>query len=107
MKEPRRDLPGLALGILLFQDVDELDGRKETDPFTMMLDGLDAESCRDVRLARARARAPNQDDIVSILQELAAMELAHERFVSIVAGKIEAIEIPVGRESDSFELVTR
>jgi polygalacturonase len=40
----------------------------------MMFDGLNAESCRQVRLSRSRPSY--EDDIVCIVDELAAMKLA-------------------------------
>ena len=43
------DLPGLALGLFLFQGVDEFDRREEAHTFAVMLDGLNAVS---VALAR-------------------------------------------------------
>src|ERR1700733_12191855 len=42
--EPRRDLAGFALKLLLFERVDEFDGGEEPDALAVMLDGLDASS---------------------------------------------------------------
>ena len=60
--EPRRDLPGLALNLLLLEDVDEIDGGEEPDPFAVMLDGLDADCRGEMRLARAGAA--DQDGVM-------------------------------------------
>ncbi len=53
MGEPARDLPRLALKLLLFDGVDEFDGREEPDALAVMLDRLDADGGRQMRLARA------------------------------------------------------
>lgn len=37
-------------------------------------------------------RASNQDDAVDFFQEAAAMKLARQRLVDLVAGEVEAIE---------------
>ena len=49
------DLPGLAPGLFLLQRVGQLDGQEETNLSVVMRDGPDAEGCRDVRFAGARA----------------------------------------------------
>ena len=72
--EPRRDLAGFALKLLLFESVDEFDGGEEPDALAVMLDGLDADRRGEMRLPRAGAA--DQDDIVGVFQELAAVELA-------------------------------
>ena len=51
--EPRRDLPGLALKLFLFECVDEFDGGEESDALVVMFDGLDADRRGEVRLARS------------------------------------------------------
>jgi hypothetical protein len=79
--EPRRDLAGFALKLLLFESVDEFDGGEEPDALAVMLDGLDADRGGEMRLARAGA--PDQDDIVGVFQELATMELTCERLVDL------------------------
>src|SRR6202042_2390667 len=71
--EPRRDLAGFALKLLLFESVDELDGGEEPYALAMMLDGLDADCCGEMRLPRAGAA--DQDDIVGVFQKLASVEL--------------------------------
>jgi hypothetical protein len=46
-----------------------------------MLDGLNTDRRGEMRLARAGAS--DQDDVVSVLQELAFMELTNERLVDL------------------------
>ena len=50
--EPRRDLAGFALKLLLFESVDEFDGGEEPYALAVMLDGLDADGRGEMRLAR-------------------------------------------------------
>jgi hypothetical protein len=80
----RRDLAGFALKLLLFESVDEFDGGEEPDALAVMLDGLDADRRGEMRLPRAGAA--DQDDMVGVFQELAAMELTRERLVDLTAG---------------------
>jgi hypothetical protein len=48
--EPRRDLAGFTLKLLLFESVDEFDGGEEPDALAVMLDGLDADRRGEMRL---------------------------------------------------------
>jgi len=89
--EPTCDLSGLSLKLLLFEGVDELDGGEEPNALAVMLDGLNADRRGEMRLARAGAS--DQDDVVSVLQELAFMELTNERLVDLAAGEVEAGEV--------------
>src|SRR3984885_5395039 len=79
--EPGCDLAGFALKLLLFESVDEFDGGEEPYALAVMLDGLDADRGGEMRLACAGAA--DQDDIVGVFQELAAMELTRERLVGL------------------------
>jgi hypothetical protein len=90
ISEPPSDLPSLPLKLLLFEGVDEFNGREEPDTLAVMLDSLNADGRGEMRLARARAA--DKDDIVRVFQELAAVELADERFVDLTAGEVEARE---------------
>ena len=103
VSEPGCDLARFALKLFLFEGVDEFDGGEEPNALSVMLDGLDADGRGDVRLARAGAA--DQDDIVGVLQELAAMQLADERLVDLAAGEVEAGEVAVVRKAGSLELV--
>ena len=101
MGEPRRDLAGFALKLLLFESVDEFDGGEEPYALAVMLDRLDADCGGEMRLARAGAA--DQDDIVRILQELATMELTCERLVDLAAGEVEAGKVAIVRKAGRFE----
>ena len=79
--EPGGDLSWLALKLLLFKSVDEFDGGEEPHALAMVLDGLDAD--RRGEMCLACAGAGDQDDIVRILQDLAAMQLTRERLVDL------------------------
>ena len=103
MNEPSCDLPGLALMLFRFERVDEFDGGEESDALSMMLNGLDANGCRQMRFPRARSA--DQDGVMRVLQELAAMELAHQGLVDLAAGEVEACEIAIVREASGLELV--
>jgi hypothetical protein len=59
-----------------------------------MLDGLDADRGREMRLPRAGAA--DKDDIVGVFQELAAMELTGERLVDLAASR----RSPLARRTD-------
>ena len=97
--------PGFALKLFLFESVDEFDGGEEPDALAMMLDGLDADRRGEMRLARAGAA--DQDDIVGVFQELAAMELTCERLVDLAAGEVEAGKIAIVRKAGGLELIGR
>src|ERR1700733_1078639 len=79
--EPRRDLAGFALKLLLFESVDEFDGGEEADALAVMLDGLDADRRGGMRLACAGDAG--QDDFMGVIQELASVELTCERLVGL------------------------
>ena len=100
MREPGGDLAGFALKLLLFESVDEFDGGEEPDALAMVLDRLDADRGGEMRLARAGAA--DQDDVVGVFQELAAMELTRERLVDL--GEVEAGEIAIGRKRAALSL---
>jgi hypothetical protein len=85
--------------------VDEFDGGEEPDALAVMLDGLDADRRGERRLPRAGTA--DQDVIVGVFQELAAMELTCERLVDLAAGEVEASKIAIVRESSGLELVGR
>jgi hypothetical protein len=103
--EPGCDLARFALKLLLFESVDEFDGGEEPDALAVVLDRLDADRRGEMRLARAGAA--DQDDIVRILQELAAMKLTGERLVDLAAGEVEAGKVAIVRKAGGFELIGR
>lgn len=103
MDEPVGDLSRLALGFFLFQRIDEFNGGEEADTLAVMFDRLDAERCCKVRLPGSRS--PEENGIVSLLDELVAVKLAHERLIDLAAGKVEAALIPLGRKACCLELI--
>src|SRR6202162_317515 len=103
--EPRRDLAGFALKLLLFESVDEFDGGKESYALAVMLYGLDADCGGEMRLPRAGAA--NQDDIMGVIQELASVELTRERLVDLAAGEVEAGKIAIVWKAGGLELIGR
>ncbi len=70
-----------------------------------MLDSLDPDGRSDVGLPGARTA--NQNDIVGVLKEVAAMELAHQCLVDVTAGEVEAMEVAISREARHLELIGR
>ena len=105
MDQPAGDQSSLALGLLLFESVDELNGGEEANPLLVVLDSLDAERRGDACLAGAWTS--DQNGIVGVLHELATMELANERLVDLAAGEVESAEVAVGREAGGLELIGR
>lgn len=105
VNEPIGDLSRLALRLLLLKRVDQFDRREEPHSLVVMLNGLNAERGGNVRLARARSA--DQDDIVGVIEEVTAMELLHESLVDLAAGKVEAVQITVGRKACCLELIGR
>ena len=91
------DLAGLALGLLLFEGVDQLDGGEEADLPTMMFNGLDAEGGRDIVLRGAWST--DQDDVLGPVHELTAVQLTHRGFVDLAGGEVEARDVLVGRKA--------
>src|SRR5277367_5734282 len=103
--EPGCDLSWFALKLLLFESVDQFNGGEEADALAMVLDRLDADRGGEMRLACAGAA--DQDDVVRILQELAAMKLTGERLVDLAAGEVEAGKVAIVRKAGGFELIGR
>ncbi len=65
------------------------------------LDDLNTDCCRDVRLAGAWAA--DKDNVVGAVEEIAVVNLANQRPVDIAAGKIEVLQITIGRKAGGFE----
>src|ERR1700729_2349840 len=103
--EPGCDLSWFALKLLLFKSVDQFNGGEEADALAMVLDRLDADRNGEMRLARAGAA--DQDDIMRVIQELAAVELTRERLVDLAAGEVEASKVAIVRKAGGFELIGR
>src|SRR5690606_5167019 len=104
MSEPVGDLASLALGLLLLEGVDELDGGEEAHALAIMLDRLHAEGGGDVGLPSPRTA--DEHDVVGIVHELTAMELPHEGFVDLAAGKVEAGQIAIDGEAGCLKLIS-
>ena len=71
----------------------------------MALDGLDAD--RGGEMCLACAGTADQDNIVGVFQELAAMELTCERLVDLAAGEVKAGKVTIVRKAGGFELIGR
>ena len=97
VSEPGGDLSWFALKLLLFKSVDEFDSGEEPDALAMMLDGLDAD--RGGEMCLACAGTADQDNIVGVFQELAAMQLTCERLVDLAAGEVEAGKVAIGKRA--------
>jgi hypothetical protein len=97
------DLPGLALGLFLFEGVDQFDGREEADLAAVMLDGLDAEGGRDMGLAGAGPA--DQHDVLGPVDELARCSWPDGGLVDLAGGEVEAGEVLVGREARGLHVI--
>ncbi len=82
------NLPGLALGLFLLKDVDQLAGGEEADFAAMVLDGLNADGLCKVSLAGGRAT--DQNDVLGTIHELAAVQGPYNGFVDLAGGEVEA-----------------
>ena len=69
----------------------------------MVLDGLNADGGGDV--AFAGARSSDQDNILGIFHELAAVQLPDGGFVDLTGLEVKAREVLVGREARYLGLV--
>ena len=69
----------------------------------MVLDGLHADGGRQMGFAGARTSDENY--VLAVFQELAAMQRFHQRLIDKALTKVEASEIPVGRELGRLHLV--
>src|SRR6202044_800551 len=103
--EPRRDLAGFALKLLLFESVDEFDGGEEPNALAVMLDGLDADRRGEMRFAGSRGA--DQHAIVGVFPELAVMGLTCEPLVDFAAGEVEAGKVAIVRKAGGLELISR
>lgn len=97
--------PERPRGFFLFKRIDQLDGREAPDPLLVMLDGLHADGGSDMGLACAWTA--DQDDVVGLVEKVAAMQLPHQGLVDFAAGEVEAIEVAIGWEASGLELIGR
>jgi hypothetical protein len=65
-----------------------------------MLDGLHADGGSDMGLACAGTA--DQDDVVGLVEEVAAMQLSDQGLVDLAAGEVEAIEVAIGWEASGL-----
>ena len=96
-------LPGLPKGLFLLQRVDQFDGRVEAHLASVMLDGLDTDSCGDV--AFAGAGPADQNDVFRILYELTAMKLPDSGLVDVARCEVKAREVLVGWEARHLRVI--
>ncbi len=85
-------LASLSEGLFLLQRVDQFDGRVEAHFASVVLDGLDADSCSD--MAFASARPTDQNDVFCILYELTAMELPDRGLIDVARREVKALQGP-------------
>ena len=83
----------LASGLFLFERVDQFQGGVEPDAPVQMGDGLYAERGGEVGLAGPGSA--DEHDVVGLLHELAAVQLADQRCVHRALGEVEAGEVAV------------
>ena len=69
----------------------------------MVLDGLNPERGRGMRLSRTRSAG--QDNVVGAVDELAPVQLADQGLVDLAGGEVEPGQILVGREARGLEVI--
>ena len=95
--------PGLPKGLFLLQRVDQFDGRIEAHFASVMLDGLDTDSCSD--MAFASAGPSDQNDVFRILYELTAMELSDRGLIDVARREVKTREVLVGWEACDLRVI--
>lgn len=98
------DLSGLALRFLQFERIDEFNDGEEADLAPMMLAGLDANCGHGMGLSGSRSA--NQHDVLSLVEELTAMELAQWGFADLAAGEVEPGQVLVCRKARRLHVVS-
>jgi len=88
MGEPIGRVAGLTVGFFDLELVNELDGGEAPDPQVMMHDGLDADGGGEMCLARPRSA--DKDNIVGVLDEVAAVQGFDEGHVDSAVLELEA-----------------
>ena len=82
------NLAAPTLGFFLLQGIDQLDGGEEADTLFVVLNGLHAECGGNMGLAGSRPA--DEHNIVSRLDEVAAMQLPDQGLIDLAAGEVEA-----------------
>ena len=89
------DLPGVSLGLLCDQGIDQIDGVVEPNPLTP-IDQVGPQGDGDVRFAGAGST--DEDDVVRVVGELARAERVDLRFRDGRSAMIEGGKVLVVRE---------
>ena len=92
-------LPSLPNGFLLFQRIDEFDARVEAHFASVMLNGLDADSCSDMAFVSFSSRPTDQTNVFRFLYELATMEMPDGGLIDLARRKVTTCEVFVGWEA--------
>jgi hypothetical protein len=92
-------LSGLAHELLLFERIDQLDGREEAHAASMVLESLHTD--RGCQMGLSSARSTHQNDVVRGVDELTLVQLAHQRFVCVAATEVEAADVAIRRDAIS------
>lgn len=92
-------LPGLALCLFLLKGVDQFHGGEEANLLSVVLDGLNAK--RHGNVGFASAGATDKDNILSLPDKFAAVQLADQSLASLTGREVEAGKVLVGGEGAS------
>src|SRR5437868_8433170 len=68
-----------------------------------VFDGVYADGSRKMRFTRSGAT--DKDNILRRIHKVTAAELVDKRFVGHAAGKVEAAQVAISRESGCFKLI--
>jgi hypothetical protein len=94
------DLLGFALGLFLFEGVDQFDGREKVDLAAVVFDGLNADGRCDMGFAGARAA--DQEHVLRPIHELVTVQSPDGRLVDLTGHKVESREVLVGRGEEDL-----
>ena len=89
--QPFGQLPLFAGCLLQFQGIDQFDGGEEAHASVLMLDSLHADGRGQMGLAGAGA--PDEDQVLLCLHELAAMQLSQQGFVYGTLAEVEVAQV--------------
>ena len=96
--------PALFTALFLFERVDQIDRGEEPDFLAVMLDCMDIERGRYVRLASSRAAYSHV--IVTTLDEVAAMQLPDQCFLHFAGCEVKAYQVFIGRGPGGLDLAS-
>ena len=103
MGQAQGDLPGLALGLLLLQRVDQLDGGEEPHAQAVLAHGLDADDGGQMGLAGTRSA--DQHHVLGGLDEVAFVQALDQSAVDRAAAELEPEQVAMDREPGRLHLV--